>query len=87
MRHQFEIGDYVECVATGSGLAPECKGKRYKIAKLGEYFDRPGYWIYPADGNTLSGSHDGFIGENSFALVLGGPLSKDKRILLKKKKK
>ena len=68
----FKIGDTVTVTEGGSGCGPDAVGRIVKITGIGEYDNgatQIGYKVSPAIGNTKSGSHGGFIGENSFKLI------------------
>ena len=72
--YKFKIGDKVLAVKSGMGISIDdiknYSGRVYTITELGEYSRKPGYKVSPAVGNTLSGSCNGFIGENTFELYI-----------------
>lgn len=70
MTHMFKVGDKVRVVQYGMGCAPEEVGKETTITEIGDYANSVGYRVDPPIGNTLSNYYDGFIGEESFELVV-----------------
>ena len=70
MTHKFNVGDKVKVTQGGLGCAPEEEGLEVTIIERGDYFRSPGYKVDPAIGNTKDGHYDGFIGEDSFELVV-----------------
>lgn len=69
MEYKYNIGDEVEVINSGDGVAREHIGKKVKIVQQGKYSGCPGYKVSPAIGNSLTGNYDGMIGENTFKLV------------------
>jgi MoxR-like ATPase len=70
MGHKFRVGDKVRVKEPGSGCGPEDVGLEVTITEIGDYSNSNGYKVDPAIGNTLSDFYNGFIGEESFELVL-----------------
>ncbi len=69
-KFKFNVGDIVKVTQGGLGCAPEEEGLEVTIIERGDYAHSPGYKVDPAIGNTRSGSYNGFIGEDSFELVV-----------------
>lgn len=72
-KYKFSVGDSVVVSGWGQGIGSDNKGKSCTITELGEYVEGPGYKIDPPMGNTLTGSHEGFIGEDMFSKSLKAP--------------
>jgi MoxR-like ATPase len=70
MTHKFNVGDKVRVTQSGTGCAPEEIDMEVTIIERGDYSYGPGYRVDPAIGNTLSNFYEGFIGEESFELVV-----------------
>lgn len=68
---KFKVGDRVKIVRAGYGCNVDFKDKIVTIVESSSirYSGRAGYKVSPAIGNTKSGAHDGFIGEESFEYV------------------
>lgn len=66
--YKFNVGDKVQVKANGSGCSTSEIGQIVTITEQGAYGSKygPGYKVSPPIGNTLSKSHDGYIGEDSF---------------------
>lgn len=83
MEYKFDIGDKVDIIATGSGFSFNSLGKIATIIARGNYGSGPGYLIEEKyDGNPISGSFDGFVGEASFELHKKGPQSNSILLLI-----
>ena len=74
MDYKFNIGDKVVVIIDGYGVGPDNMYDVVEIVERGVYGHSynpcHGYKVSPPIGNTLSGSYNGFIGEQSFELVL-----------------
>ena len=69
MTYEFDIGDKVEIIVSGSGFPPSEIGKIATITAQGKYGSRPGYQIEEEyDGNPKTGHFDQFVNEISFKL-------------------
>jgi MoxR-like ATPase len=70
MTHKFNVGDKVKVTQSGFGCGPDEEGLEVTIIERGDYPRSPGYKVDPAIGNTKNGHYEGFIGEESFELVV-----------------
>jgi hypothetical protein len=64
--HKFQVGDQVKVKDWGIGCSRSDMDEIVQITEQGMYWDTPGYKVSPPIGNSKSGQHGGFIGEESF---------------------
>jgi MoxR-like ATPase len=70
MTHKFNVGDKVRVTQSGFGCAPEEIDMEVTIIERGDYSYGSGYRVDPPIGNSKTDFYEGFIGEESFELVL-----------------